>query len=92
MTTTPPAASHKRFLRTLAIAAVVGLILFAALWYTIFSAVTAALVAAGGTGLIVVGSSVSDVFESLLDMLMSAILAVLGAIAAVFATILSIFD
>ena len=94
MPTLPPTPPQKSstFLRTLAVAAVVGLILFAVLWYTIFSAVTAALIAAGGTGVIVVGSSVSDVFESLLELLASIVLAVLGAIAAVFAAIFSIFN
>jgi hypothetical protein len=88
----PPAPQPTKFLRNIAVAAVVGLILFGVLWYTIFSAVTAALIAAGGTGVIVVGSSVSDVFESLFELLASIVLAVLGAIAAVFAAIFSIFN
>ncbi len=93
MTAPQPAASPARsLLRTLAVAAVFGLIVFAVLWYAVFSAVTAALIAAGGIGVIVVGSSASDFFESLLEMLASAILAVLGAIASVFAAIFSIFD
>ena len=79
-------------LRSIAVAAVIALILFGVLWYTIFSAVTAALIAAGGTGVIVVGSSVSDVFESLFEMLASILLGILGAIAAVFAAIFSIFN
>lgn len=93
MTAPQPAASPIRsILRKLFIAAVVGLILFAALWYSVFSAVTAALIAAGGTGVIVVGASASDLFESLLEMLANAVLAVLGAIAAVLAAVLSIFE
>ncbi len=94
MTTLPPAPPQKSstFLRTLAVAAVVGLILFAVLWYTIFSAVTAALIAAGGTGVIVVGSSVSDVFESLFELLANILLGILAAIAAFFAAIFSIFN
>lgn len=87
-----PSFSAKRIMRTLAVAGVVGLILFAVLWYAVFSAVTAAIIAAGGTGVIVVGSRFSDVLESLLEMLTTAVLAVLGAIAAVFAAILSIFN
>jgi Flp pilus assembly protein TadB len=94
MTHLPPAPPQKSstILRTLAVAAVIGLILFGVLWYTIFSAVTAALIAAGGTGVIVVGSRVSDVIESLFEMLANIVLAVLGAIAAVFAAIFSIFN
>ena len=94
MTTSPPAPPQKSstILRTIAVAAVIGFILFGVLWYTIFSAVTAALIAAGGTGVIVVGSSVSDVLESLFELLANILLGVLGAIAAVFAAIFSIFN
>ena len=53
----------------IAAAAIVGVLLFGLLWYTIFSAVTAALIAAGGTGILVVGSSVSETFESLFELL-----------------------
>lgn len=90
--TPPPSPKPNKILRTVVTAAIVGLILFAVLWYTIFSAVTASLIAGGGTGMIVVGSSVSDVFESLFELLANALLAILGAIAAVFAAIFSIFN
>lgn len=88
----PPPPASRGFVGRIAVAAVIGVIVFALLWYTIFSAVTAALIAAGGTGVIVVGSSVSDVLESLLELLASIVLAVLGAIAAVVAAIFSIFN
>ena len=78
--------------RRVAVAAIIGVILFAALWYTVFNAVTAALVAAGGTGVVVVGSSVSDTFESLFEMLANILLGILAAIGAFFAAIFSIFD
>ena len=73
-------------------AAVIGVILFAVLWYTIFSAVTAALIATGGTGVLVVGSSVSDTFESLFEMLANILLGILAAIGTFFAAIFSTFD
>jgi len=93
-TPSPPGPPNKSstILRSIAVAVVIALILFGGLWYTIFSAVTAALIAAGGTGVIVVGSSVSDVFESLFELLASILLGILGAIAAVFAAIFSIFN
>ena len=78
--------------RRVAVAAVIGVIVFAALWYTIFSAVTATLIAAGGASVLVVGSSVSDTFESLFEMLANIVLGILAAIGAFFAAILSIFD
>ena len=68
------------------------LILFGFLWYLVFSAVTAALIAAGGTGVLVVGSSVSDTFESLFEMLANIVLGILAAIGAFFAAIFSFFD
>jgi hypothetical protein len=71
---------------------VFGVIIFAGLWYLVFSAVTAALIAAGGTGVLVVGSSVSDTFESLFEMLANILLGILAAIGAFFAAIFSIFD
>jgi hypothetical protein len=73
-------------------AAIVGVLLFGLLWYTVFSAVTAAPIAAGGTGVLVVGSSVSDAFESLFEMLANILLGILAAIGAFFAAIFSIFD
>ncbi|MCZ7596323.1 MAG: hypothetical protein M5U16_16630 [Hyphomicrobium sp.] len=89
----PPTQPQSRSLiRTVAVAAVIGLILFGALWYTIFSAVTAALIAAGGTGVLVVGSTVSDTFETLFEMLANLILGILAAIGAFFAAIFSIFN
>jgi hypothetical protein len=78
--------------RRIAVAAVIGVILFAALWYLVFSAVKAALIAAGGIGVLVVGSSVSDIFESLFEMLANILLGILAAIGAFFAAIFSIFD
>jgi len=90
---------RNRFLRTFTVALALGLLLFAVLWYTVFSAVTAAIIAAGGTGMIIVGGSVSDAFESvwepfasILLAVLGAILAVLTAIAAVVAAVLSIFE
>lgn len=87
----PQSPAHG-ILRRLAVAAVIGVIVFAALWYLVFSAVTAALIAAGGTGVLVVGSSVSDVLESLLEMLANILLGILAAIGAFFAAIFSIFN
>ena len=89
----PPAKSSSRgIVGRIAVAAIIGVIIFGALWYTIFSAVTAALIAAGGTGVLVVGSSASDSFESLFEMLANIVLGILTAIGAFFAAIFSFFD
>jgi hypothetical protein len=92
MTTSLKTSSLHRILRTLVTAGVVGLVVFLVLWYLVFNALTAALIAGGGTTVIVVGGSFSDLFETLLEMLANVVLAVLGAVAAVLAAILSIFN
>jgi hypothetical protein len=86
------AKSQRGIAARIVVGTVLGLILFAALWYTVFSAVTAALLAAGGTGIIVVGSSVSEVVETLFEMIANVILGILAAIGAFFAAIFSIFN
>jgi hypothetical protein len=73
-------------------AAALALVLFGLLWYTVFSAVTAALVASGGTVVLLAGASVSDIVETVFEAIANALLAVLAAIAAVFAAIMSVFD
>jgi len=88
----PDQPASRGIARRIAVAAVIGLVVFATLWYLVFSAVTAALIAAGGTGVLVVGSSVSDVFESLFEMLANILLGILVAIGAFFTAIFSIFD
>lgn len=79
-------------LRRMLAAAALTLVLFGLLWYTVFSAVTAALVASGGTVVLVAGASLSDAVEMIFEAIANALLAVLAVIAAVFAAIMSVFD
>lgn len=88
----PTPSPSKSLLRAIAVAAIIGVILFGALWYTVFSAVTAALIAAGGTGVLVVGASYSDPIEGLLEMLANIVVGILAAIGAFFGAIFSIFN
>ena len=88
----PAKSSSRGIAGRIVAAAILGVLLFGLLWYTIFNAVTAALIAAGGTGVLVVGSSVSDTFESLFEMLANILLGILAAIGAFFAAIFSIFE
>lgn len=95
MSVSPNAAEQRSksgIVRRIAISGVIGVLLFGLLWYSVFSAVTAALVASGGTVVLVAGSSASDASESLFDMLANIILGILAAIGAFFAAIFSIFD
>jgi hypothetical protein len=96
MTTPAPTSEisqpkNSSFARRFVAALVLCLVVFGLLWYTVFSAVTAALVSAGVTGVLVIGSSTSDVFDTILDMLADMVLGILAAIGAFFAAIFSIF-
>jgi len=70
----------------------IAAVVFGLLWYTIFNAVTAALVASGGTVVLLAGASASDTLETIFEMISNVLLAILAAIAAVFAAIMSFFD
>jgi hypothetical protein len=78
--------------RRIAGAAVLAAVVFGLLWYTVFSAVTAALVASGGTVVLLAGASASDTLETVFETISNVLLAILAAIAAVFAAIVSFFD
>jgi hypothetical protein len=67
-------------------------ILYVALWMTVFSATTSAIVSVGTCCALVAGSAVSDVFEGIVSILCSVILGILGAIAAVIGFLLSPFQ
>jgi choline-glycine betaine transporter len=100
MTTPTPASPEKSaaptagsgWLRRLAASVLIGALLFGLLWYTVFNAVTAALVASGGTIVLLAGASASDAFEAIFDMIANILLGILAAIAAFFAAIFSFFD
>jgi len=91
---TDPNGAHPKsgIARRIAGAAVIAAVVFGLLWYTIFNAVTAALVASGGTVVLLAGASASDTLETVFEMISNVLLAILAAIAAVFAAIMSFFD
>ena len=70
-------------------ATLIAALVFGLLWYTIFNAVTAALVASGGTVVLVAGASTSDTLETIFETIANILLAIVGAIADFFT---SIFD
>lgn len=78
-----------RFIRRTAAALILGLVFFTILWMTVFNAVTSAVVASGGAVVLVAGSSVSETFQSIFEMIAEFILGIFGAIADFFS---SIFD
>lgn len=74
-----------RVFRRVGAALLLGLIAYALLWFTVFNAVTSALVASGGAVVIVAGTSVSETFQSIFDVIADFILGIFGAIADFFA-------
>lgn len=73
-----------RFIRRAAAALLLGFVFFALLWYTVFNAVTAAVVASGGAVVLVAGSAVSESFQAVFETIAETILGILGAIADFF--------
>ncbi len=73
-------------------ALVIGLFAFVALWWLVFSAVTAALVAAGLGVVAFAAGAASDLIDGVVEAIGAAIGAILAVIAAAFAAIFSIFS
>lgn len=78
-----------RILRRTAATLLLGVLFFAVLWYAVFDAVTAALVASGGAVVFVGGASVSETVSSIFEAVAGILLGILGAIADFFS---SLFD
>lgn len=85
----PEPSPRNGIARRIAAGLIIGVLFYALLWYTVFNAVTAALVASGGTVVLLAGASVSDVFESIFDTIANIVLGIIGAIADFFS---SLFD
>lgn len=83
--------SNNSPVRRIAAAVILGGLLFVVLWITMFSMVTSLLIGSGCCGVIVATSSMSDLVETLLDAIASAIFGVLAVIAAIFAAIFGLF-
>lgn len=88
---TQPAAPERspavRFIRRSVAALLLGFIVFAVLWVTVFNAITSAIVASGGAIALVAGSSVSETFQSIFEMIAEFILSIFGAIADFFSAL-----
>ena len=88
----PAKSSSRGIAGRIVAAAIIGVLLFGAPLVHDLQRRHGRLIAAGGTGVLVVGSSVSDTFESLFEMLANILLGILAAIGAFFAAIFSIFE
>ena len=77
--------------RRIAVAVVLGGLVFAVLWIMVFSMVTSLLIGAGCCVVMVAASSASDLFEMLLDAAAAVIFGMLAAVAAIFGAIFGLF-
>lgn len=82
-----PRSPIVRFLRRTVGAFLIGIVFFVGLWITVFDAVSSALVASGGAVVLVAGSSVSETFQSIFEVIAEAVLGIVGAIADVFSSL-----
>ena len=87
----PRPASTSRVVRRVAVAAIMGVLVFFALWLMAVSFVTSVLIASCFCAVTVGASSVSDLVEAVLDAIAAVIFGILAAIAAVIAAIFSLF-
>jgi hypothetical protein len=78
--------------RRIAVAVILSGLVFVVLGIMVFSMVTSLLIGSGCCVVIVAASSLSDLFEMLLDAVASVIFGVLAVIAAIFGAIFSLFD
>ena len=77
--------------RRIAVAVILSGLVFAVLWIMVFGMVTSLLIGAGCCVVIVAAGSASDLVETLLDAIASAILGVLAVIAAILGAIFGLF-
>jgi len=88
--TTRP-ASTSRVARRIAVAAIMGVLVFVVLWLMAVHFIASVLIASCFCAATVAASSVSDVVETVLDAIAAVIFGILAAIAAVFAAIFGLF-
>ena len=84
-------ASNSSPARRIAVAVVLSGLVFVVLWIMVFNMVTSLLIGAGCCVVIVAASSLSDLFDALLDAVATVIFGVLAVIAAIFGAIFGLF-
>ena len=84
-------ASNSSPARRLAVAVILSGLVFVVLWIMMFNMVTSLLIGAGCCVVIVAASSVSDLFDMVLDAVATVIFGVLAVIAAIVGAIFGLF-
>ena len=77
--------------RRAAVAIILGTLVFAVMWITLFSLLASLLIGAGCCAVIVGASSMSDMVQALLDAIAAVIFGALALIATVFGAIVGLF-
>ena len=85
-------ASASSLSRRIVATLVVGGMLFLVLWLMALTALTSLLISAGFCVVLVAASTISDLVETMLNLIVAIVFGVLAAIAAVFAAIFSLFS
>jgi membrane-associated phospholipid phosphatase len=85
MRRTPGSSLSRRLIATI----IVGGLLFLVLWLMALTALTSLLISAGFCVVVVAASTVSDLVETMLNIIVAIVFGVLAAIAAFFAAIFS---
>jgi hypothetical protein len=84
-------ASTNSPVRRIAVAVILSGLVFVVLWIMMFNMVTSLLIGSSCCVVIVAASSLSDLFEMLLDAVATVIFGVLAVIAAIFGAIFGLF-
>jgi hypothetical protein len=77
--------------RRIAVAVILSGLVFVVLWIMVFNMVTSLLIGAGCCVVIVAASSLSDLFDAVLDAVATVVFGVVAVIAAIFGAILGLF-
>lgn len=88
---TTRSAPASRVVRRIAVAAILGGLVFLVLWLAAFNLVTSLLIGSGCCAVVIVGSTTSDLVETVLDAVAAVVFGILAAIAAVVAAVFSLF-
>ena len=83
--------STSTLFRRIAVAVILGGVVFLVLWVMVFSLVTSLLIGSGCCAVIMVASSTSDLIETVVDVIASIVFGILAAIGAAVAAVFSLF-
>jgi hypothetical protein len=84
--------SSNSLFRRFAASVILGGLIFLALWLAAFSMVASLLIGSGVTVVVIAGSAVSDLVETVLDVIAAVVFGVFAVIAAIVGAVFSLFN